>query len=82
MQPATIIVRADWDSEADVWVATSTDIDGLALESETLDGLMDKVPGALADLIELNGSPTASHAADIPFYIMAEKLGRVRNPAA
>jgi hypothetical protein len=82
MQPATIIVRADWDSEADVWVATSTDIDGLALESETLDGLMDKVPGALADLIELNGSQAASHAADIPFYIMAEKLGRVRNPAA
>lgn len=82
MQPTSIIVRADWDGEANVWVATSTDIAGLALESETLDGLMDKVPGALSDLIELNGAPTASETAEIPFYIMAEKLGRVRNPAA
>lgn len=82
MPPATIIVRADWDAEADVWVATSSDIAGLALESETLDGLMDKVPGALADLIELNGAPAGGQVADIPFYIMAEKLGRVRNPAA
>ena len=82
MRPASIIVRADWDDKAQVWVATSSDIDGLALESETLDGLMDKVPGALADLIELNGSPAPGDTPDIPFYIMAEKLGRVRNPAA
>lgn len=49
-----IVVRADWDQEAGVWVATSTDIDGLSVEAATVEALYDKVSGALLDLIELN----------------------------
>ena len=51
----SIVVRADWDDEARVWVATSTEIDGPAIEADTLEALGDKVGGAVLDLIEMNG---------------------------
>ncbi|WP_258162208.1 DUF1902 domain-containing protein [Rhizobium sp. TH2] len=31
-----IRVLCEWDEEAKVWVATSTDIDGLVVEAETV----------------------------------------------
>ena len=52
---ASIFVRATWDGDARVWVATSTDIDGVAVEAETHEALTEKVVAAVADLIELNG---------------------------
>jgi predicted RNase H-like HicB family nuclease len=55
MDHLTVIVRADWDDEAWVWVATSSDIDGLAIEADTFEKLVERVPGAVADLFELNG---------------------------
>jgi len=55
MKHSSIVVRAQWDSEAQVWVASSTDIDGLSVEAETIEALNVKVIGALSDLIELNG---------------------------
>lgn len=77
---ASIIVRAEFDDEAAVWVATSTDIDGLSVEAETLETLTPKVVAALADLIELNGN--TYDLTDIPVHIVAEQLTRVRNPRA
>ena len=56
MKHSTIIVRADWDDEAKVWVATSTDIDGLATEADTLEALRGKVLAMVAELLELKGS--------------------------
>ncbi|MBE0552284.1 MAG: DUF1902 domain-containing protein [Rhodobacteraceae bacterium] len=75
MQKHTIIVRADWDEEAGVWVATTSDIEGLAVEAETLEKLSDKVCTAIVDLVELNGFEGA--ASDIPVHIMADKLLRI-----
>jgi hypothetical protein len=72
-------VRATWDEEAEVWVATSKDIDGLAIEAPTLEALEPKVLAALSDLIELNGID--SDLAEIPVHIMAEQLLRVANPS-
>lgn len=77
---ASIIVRAEFDDEAAVWVATSTDIDGLAVEADTLEALAPKVVAALSDLLELNGK--SFELADIPVHIVAEQLTRVRNPRA
>jgi hypothetical protein len=56
MNAPSITVRAAWDGEADVWFATSDDIDGLAVEAETMEKLETKVLAAVADLLELNGS--------------------------
>lgn len=78
MKHATIIVRADWDEEAGVWVASSDDVAGLALEAPTLEELRDKVLPALCDLIELNGD--GWDEAEIPVHIMAEQLSRIPNP--
>ncbi len=80
MKHATIIVRADWDDDANVWVATSTDINGLALEAPTFESLMKKIPGALCDLMELNGLEIDESISDIPYHVMASQVGRIPNP--
>jgi predicted RNase H-like HicB family nuclease len=54
MKHPTIIVRADWDDEANVWVATSSDIDGLVTEASTLEALRAKVLTMVVELMELN----------------------------
>ena len=59
MSVADIKINAIWDEDADVWVATSADIHGLAIEAPTLEALEPKVLAALSDLIELNGIPEA-----------------------
>jgi hypothetical protein len=79
MPIASIIVRASWDDEAEVWVASSKDIDGLSVEAPTLEGLEPKVVAALSDLIELSGID--SDLAEIPVHIMAEQLLRIPNPS-
>ena len=43
-----------WDDEAAVWVATSEDVPGLALESGSFDALVEKVRFAIPELLELN----------------------------
>lgn len=53
-------VKIEYDSEAEVWIATSDDITGLILESESLDKLMEKVLNAAPELIELNNLPKCS----------------------
>lgn len=73
----TIMIRAFFDEEAKVWVATSNDIDGLAIEANTVEELLDRVPGALADLVELNGVGEKYDMPDIPYHVMAEQTGRI-----
>ena len=53
----SIIVKAEWDNEASVWVAQSDDVPGLAAESPTLELLRPKVILMIADLIEENQIP-------------------------
>ncbi len=50
-----IVVHADWDPEASVWVATSQDIRGLVTEAETIESLRAKLPGMVLDLLEETG---------------------------
>lgn len=44
-----------WDSEASVWVATSDDVPGLVLESNSYDALIEKVKVAIPELIDISG---------------------------
>jgi hypothetical protein len=50
-----IVVHADWDSEASVWVATSHDIRGLVTEANSIEALRAKLPGMVLDLLEETG---------------------------
>jgi predicted RNase H-like HicB family nuclease len=51
-----IVIHADWDPEARVWVATTQDIRGLVTEADTVEALRAKLPGMILDLLEESGS--------------------------
>lgn len=48
-------VNLVWDNAADVWIATSEDIDGLILESGSIDALIERVKITVPELLKLNG---------------------------
>ena len=79
MKHSSILVRAQWDEEAEVWVASSTDISGLSVEAETIERLNAKVLAAISDLIELNGVDT--ELSEIPVHLLAEQFSRVPVPS-
>ena len=76
----SILVKAEWDTETSVWVATSDDVAGLVAEAQTLEMLRPKLLSMIADLIELNGID--SKLAEIPVHIVAHSLDRMTNPKA
>jgi hypothetical protein len=43
--PEEFTVRANWDDEAQVWIAVSEDVPGLCCEAPSLEGLIDIVRG-------------------------------------
>lgn len=49
------LVKAEWDAEARVWVATSDDVPGLVAEADTIEGVLDDIRALIPDLLELNG---------------------------
>jgi hypothetical protein len=51
-----IVIRAAWDIEADVWVATTQDLPGLVTEAESLEALQAKLPEIVQDLLEESGA--------------------------
>ena len=53
-------VFCTWDEEAKVWIATSPDVIGLVLESESLDCLMERAKEAIPELLELNAQKPAN----------------------
>ena len=57
---ATYHVSIDWDDDAQVWVATSPDIEGLALEAGSYDLLVNRVQFAVPELLELNHQPAGT----------------------
>ena len=56
-----LLVTAQWDDEAKVWVATSDDILGLVTEAPSLDELLDRVLAVAPELLDDN-----AHLADDP----------------
>lgn len=50
-----IRVTALWDGEAQVWVASSTELPGLVTEAEGLDSLRAKIDDLVPELLEASG---------------------------
>ena len=69
MQKA-LFIRAEWDEEVSVWVATSDDVPGLATEADTLEALSTKLESLVPELLEANG---CLNVGDIPFELLARK---------
>jgi len=64
-------IRAEWDEEARVWVATSEDVPGLATEAETVEGLIEKLRGMIPELLEANG---LSLAQEVQFEVLSRRF--------
>lgn len=69
--PKILFIRAEWDEEAGVWVATSDDVPGLATEAETLEALSVKLESMVPELLDANGYPVGP---DVPFELLARKF--------
>jgi hypothetical protein len=70
-----IIVRAAFDSETRVWFVEQSDVYGLNLEDPTLEGLVDKIPAAIIDLLEDEGGDYVGK--EVPIEIIAHASTRV-----
>ena len=63
-------VSIDWDPDAQVYVATSEDVPGLATEHENADALIQKVVELVPELLLLNNRP---HASKIRFVLKRDE---------
>jgi predicted RNase H-like HicB family nuclease len=64
-------VRAEWDEEARVWVATSDDVPGLATEERTIEGLIEKLKVMIPELLEANGELVG---AEVLFEVLTRRF--------
>ena len=77
-QPTAYRVRADWDAEAEVWVAFSDEVPGLATEAPTLEALAEKLRGLIPELLEANHVVRADGAREISFEIVGHRREHLR----
>lgn len=73
-----IVVKATFDAEAGVWWTESSDVYGLRIEAASLEALMERIPGAVQDLLEDEGG----QGGDIAIEVVAHASTRVRLPQA
>jgi predicted RNase H-like HicB family nuclease len=76
----TYNVKAEWDGEAGVWVASSDDVPGLATGADTFEELIEKLKVVIPELLEENGVSAAADD-DIPFAVTAERIEHTRRAA-
>jgi hypothetical protein len=81
MRRSSIVVRATWDPEAEVWIATSDDVPGLITEAASQPELIAKLSVMVPELIEMNDDLRGTFEAEIPVYVMSEHMMKVRVPA-
>lgn len=75
MNTRVIVVKATRDEEAGVWVIASSDIDGLNLEAESIEEMIEKLPGAISDLIEYENDEMEF---DVPIELIAHASVRIK----
>jgi predicted RNase H-like HicB family nuclease len=67
-------IRAQWDSEAGVWVAESEDVPGLVAEGDSPNVLVQKLKTLIPELLELN-SATSDRTASFHVLYQHEDRG-------
>jgi predicted RNase H-like HicB family nuclease len=70
-------VQADWDPEADVWVATSEDVPGLATEAPTIEALTEKLRNLIPELLEANQLLSGDPSQAISFELTSHRYEKV-----
>jgi predicted RNase H-like HicB family nuclease len=64
-------IHAEWDDEAEVWVATSDDVPGLVTEADTQEQLITKLKTLIPELLHANGIDAG---ADVPFELLTRRF--------
>lgn len=72
------VVHAEWDDEAQVWVATSEDVPGLVTEAETVEALSAKLRIIVPELLEANGVVAEIGSDEVPISLLAKRQDRIR----
>ncbi|MFA5372088.1 MAG: DUF1902 domain-containing protein [Sideroxydans sp.] len=67
----TLFIRAEWDEDANVWVATSDDVPGLVAEAATEEALVGKLRILIPELLDANGYPDGG---DVPFELFLRRF--------
>lgn len=73
-----LYVHAEWDAEAGVWVATSSDVPGLATEADTIETLVARLEVIIPELLAANGTLPGGA---LSFELLARRFDHIR-PAA
>jgi hypothetical protein len=80
-----ITVRAMWDPEARVFVATSDDVPGLVAEAADMGARHEKLAVLIPELLELNrdgaASADASELHEVPLVVELRQHSTIRVPA-
>jgi len=71
MDRKPLFIRAEWDEEAMVWVATSDDVPGLATEAVTMEALIDKLKVMIPELLIANNAAVDD---EVPFEIITRRF--------
>jgi hypothetical protein len=69
----SFLVTAQWDDDAQVWVATSDDIVGLVTEAPTLDALYARVLDLTPELLAENKVAIGEGSA-VDFHILSPSI--------
>ena len=73
-------IKAEWDEEAGVWVASSDEVPGLATGADTFEALIEKLRAVIPELLEENGL-LAADTEDVSFAVLAERVEHARRAA-
>jgi predicted RNase H-like HicB family nuclease len=71
MEGKPLFIRAEWDEEAMVWVATSDDVPGLATEAGTMEDLIGKLKVMIPELLIANNTVIED---EVPFEIITRRF--------
>ena len=66
-----LIVKAVWDQEVSVWVATSEDVPGLVTEATTAEELEKKLQVMIPELLKANGKQCSR--LGVPIHLRTER---------
>ena len=72
-------VRAVWDHEARVWVATSDDVPVLVTEADNAEELVRKLHLMIPDLLEANGLLDECGSVHIPLHLLYERTETIES---
>ena len=70
-------IRAEWDSDASIWSATSDDVVGLATEADSIEVLFNKLSSMLPELMLLN---KLTDQPEIVYEVLARKCATAHIP--